>query len=77
MSTGFMWVRTGLSGPRDQGNPYKVMINFVISWTTTIYLPTYLPTYGYTALCWALAAFQFFNPIHSQQDSLDGGSALR
>jgi hypothetical protein len=33
--------------------------------------------YGSTALCWALAAFQFLDPIHSRQDSLDGGSARR
>jgi hypothetical protein len=26
--------------------------------------PTHLPTYGPTALCWAVAAFQFLNPIH-------------
>jgi hypothetical protein len=27
--------------------------------------------------CWNLAAFSFLNPIHSRQDSLDGGSARR
>jgi hypothetical protein len=31
--------------------------------------------YGSTALYWALAAFQFLNPIQSRYDSLDGGSA--
>jgi hypothetical protein len=31
--------------------------------------------YGSTAVCWALAAFRFLNPIHSQYESLDGGSA--
>jgi hypothetical protein len=33
--------------------------------------------YGSTALCWALAAFQFLDPIHNRQDSLGGGSATR
>jgi hypothetical protein len=31
--------------------------------------------YGSTALCWALAAFQFLDLLHGRQDSLDGGSA--
>jgi hypothetical protein len=30
-----------------------------------------------TALCWALDAFQFRNPINSQLDSLGGGSVRR
>jgi hypothetical protein len=33
--------------------------------------------YGSTPLCWALVVFQFLNPIHSRQDSLDRGSARR
>jgi hypothetical protein len=28
--------------------------------------------YGSTALCWALATFQFLDTIHSRYDSLDG-----
>jgi hypothetical protein len=41
----------------------------------SVCLSIYLSIYGCTALCWALAAFQLLNPIHSRQDSLDGGSA--
>jgi hypothetical protein len=29
------------------------------------------------SLCWALAFFQFLNPIQSRSDSLEGGSACR
>jgi hypothetical protein len=32
---------------------------------------------GSTALCWALAVFQFLNLIYRRQDSLNGGSARR
>jgi hypothetical protein len=35
-----------------------------------------LSLYGFRAL-WTLAAFQFRNPIHSRQDSLDGRPARR
>jgi hypothetical protein len=27
--------------------------------------------------CWTLTRFQFLNPIHSRQDTLEGGSAHR
>jgi hypothetical protein len=37
----------------------------------------YLSIYGSTTLSWALAAFQFLNPIYSPWDSLDGRSARR
>jgi hypothetical protein len=33
------------------------------------------PLYGSTTLHWALATFQFLNPIHNPQDFLDGLSA--
>jgi hypothetical protein len=33
--------------------------------------------YGSTTLCWALAAFQFLDTMHSREDYLDGGSARR
>jgi hypothetical protein len=41
------------------------------------HLSIYLSIYGPIALCWALAALHFLNPIRSWQDSLHGGSACR
>jgi hypothetical protein len=32
----------------------------------SIYLSVYLSIYGSTALCWALDAFQFLDPLHSR-----------
>jgi hypothetical protein len=45
---------------------------------TMIIIEALVSIYGYTAVCWTLAAFfQFLDPIHSRYDSLDGGSARR
>jgi hypothetical protein len=43
----------------------------------SVYLSIYLYICGSTALCWTLAPFQFFDLLHGQYDSLDGGSARR
>jgi hypothetical protein len=51
--------------------PFVLLIMKIFSSVTKVSI------YGSTALCWALVAFQFFNPIHSRKDSLDGGSARR
>jgi hypothetical protein len=36
-----------------------------------------LSIYGSKSLCWALATFQFINPVHSRQHTLDGVSGRR
>jgi hypothetical protein len=41
-------------------------------------MPSHISIYGSTALLWGLGRiFKFLNPIHSRQDSFDGGSARR
>jgi hypothetical protein len=55
---------------RPQNSPYFEACKFISNLGYYYYY-----YYGSTALCWALAAFQFLDPTHSRYDSLDGGSA--
>jgi hypothetical protein len=55
---------------------YKFIYFFKVSYIYR-HISIYLPIYGSTAICWVLAAFQFFELLHSRQDSLEGWSARR
>jgi hypothetical protein len=63
---------------RDFGDPTEIFHSFSQNFKDKVNITIYLSIYGSTDLLLDLGRFfQFLNPIHSREDSLDGGSAIR